>query len=226
MKNALILLSIMAVAILSGCGTVPETIVQQPLTARPQPISTARSNNGAIFQSSAYRPMFEDRRARMVGDLITIAISEKTSATKSSAASGAKTGGGSYTGSSNLPHALGLTSASTSSLGLSTATSNKFEDKGAESASNTFSGNIGVTVIDVLPNGNLVVSGEKQIAFDKGVEFVRFSGVVNPDSITTGNIVSSSQVADAKVEYRTNSRIDKSEFISQLARFFFSIAPM
>jgi flagellar L-ring protein precursor FlgH len=83
-----------------------------------------------------------------------------------------------------------------------------------------------VTVIDVLQNGNLMVSGEKQIAFDKGIEYVRFSGIVSPDTIASGNIVSSTQVADARVEYRTNSRIDKAEIMSQLARFFFSFAPL
>jgi flagellar L-ring protein precursor FlgH len=81
-------------------------------------------------------------------------------------------------------------------------------------------------VIDVLPNGNLLVSGEKQIAFDRGAEFIRFSGVVNPDTIAAGNTVSSSQVADARVEYRTNSRIDKADIMSQLTRFFLSALPL
>lgn len=53
-----------------------------------------------------------------------------------------------------------------------------------------------------------------------------FSGVVNPDFIATGDVVASTQVADAKVEYRTNTRIDKSEFSSMLARFFLSVMPM
>ena len=78
----------------------------------------------------------------------------------------------------------------------------------------------------MLPNGNLVVSGEKQIAFDKGSEFVRFSGVVNPDYVRAGNVVPSTQVADARIEYRTNSRIDASQVMSILTRFFLSIAPL
>jgi flagellar L-ring protein precursor FlgH len=98
--------------------------------------------------------------------------------------------------------------------------------KSDSSASNTFSGTIGVTVVDVLENGNLVVSGEKQVSFDKGVEFIRFSGVVNPDMITTGNTVLSTQVADARVEYRTNSRIDAAELMSSMSRFFYSLVPL
>ena len=97
---------------------------------------------------------------------------------------------------------------------------------GAASSSNNFNGFIGVTVIEVLPNGNLVVSGEKQIAFDRGAEFIRFSGVVNPDTVAAGNTVASAQVADARVEYRTNTRLDKADVMSQLTRFFLSALPL
>jgi flagellar L-ring protein precursor FlgH len=77
----------------------------------------------------------------------------------------------------------------------------------------------------VLPNGNLIVAGEKQVAMNKGVEFIRFSGMVSPDNIQQGNIVSSTQVADARVEYRTNSQIDKAEMASMASRFFQSLLP-
>ena len=71
-----------------------------------------------------------------------------------------------------------------------------------------------------------MVSGEKQIALDKGVEFVRFSGIVSPTTIGANNVVSSTQVADARFEYRTNTRLDKAEMMSQFARFFFSLLPL
>jgi flagellar L-ring protein precursor FlgH len=83
-----------------------------------------------------------------------------------------------------------------------------------------------VTVVDVLENGNLVVSGEKQVAFDRGTEFVRFSGVVNPDTIMLGNVVPSTKVADARIEYRTNSQLDAAQVASILARFFLSFSPL
>jgi len=76
---------------------------------------------------------------------------------------------------------------------------------------------MGLTVLDVLSNGNLVVSGEKQIALDKTSEYIRFSGIVSPDTIVN-NTVSSTQVADARVEYRTNSHYDTAEVSSELAR--------
>jgi flagellar L-ring protein precursor FlgH len=209
-------------AALTGCSTVPDTIIQQPLSARPQPAAAAAPANGAIFQAAAYRPVFEDRRARLVGDIITITINEKTSAGKAAATSGSKTGGTDYKAGA----LLALPVESIAKGGVSSSTSNKFEDKGAESSSNNFTGTITVTVVDVLQNGNLLVSGEKQVAFDKGVEYVRFSGVVSPATVGAGNVVPSTQVADARLEYRTNSRIDKAEMMSSLARFFLSFAPL
>lgn len=220
MKKALYLAIVFA--LLAGCASTPSPIVQQPISARPQPGILPAPANGAIFQAAAYRPMFEDRRARMVGDILTITISEKTSAAKSAANSGSKAGAT----SSKVTSLFGVPAVTTGKLGVGGATSNSFEEKGAESASNSFTGTIGVTVVDVLQNGNLVVSGEKQISFDKGSEFVRFSGVINPDTISTGNIVSSTQVADARVEYRTNTRVDKAEMMSMLARFFLSVLPL
>jgi flagellar L-ring protein precursor FlgH len=79
-------------------------------------------------------------------------------------------------------------------------------------------------VSEVLSNGNLIVVGEKQIAMNKGIEFIRFSGMVNPDSIQN-NTVSSTLVADARVEYRTNSQIDRAEMTSMMSRFFQSLLP-
>ncbi len=209
-------------AALAGCASVPDTIIQHPSSTSPQPPAAAAPANGAIFQTASYRPMFEDRRARLVGDVITIAINERTSAAKSADDTASKTGSTSFA----APTLFGIPATTTAKASISTTTSNKFEDKGSISSSNSFNGTITVTVAQVLSNGNLVVSGEKQIAFDKGVEYVRFSGVVNPDTVGSGNIVSSTQVADARFEYRTNSRIDKAEVMSQLTRFFLSVLPM
>ncbi len=166
--------------------------------------------------------MFEDRRARLVGDMLTIVISEKTSAGKSNANTGSKSGSVEF----GAPTLFGVPSTTTAKAAISASGDNKFEEKGSISSSNTFSGTITATVMEVLPNGNLLVSGEKQVAFDKGIEYVRFSGIVNPDYIASGNVVYSTQVADARVEYRTNSRIDKAEMMSQFARFFLSLMPL
>lgn len=213
MKKTLVLLSML----LAACAPTPSTIVKQPLTAMPyNGLAQPQPASGAIYQAATYRPLFEDRRARQVGDLLTIRIAENTSAGKSNGSSGSKSGGVDF--SSPLPARIGGS--------FSGSTSNKFEDKASSNTSNNFSGVIGVTVVNVLSNGNLVVAGEKQIALDRGSEFVRFSGIVSPDMIGAGNTVMSTQVADAKVEYRTNAHIDRAEVTAMLSRFFLSVLPL
>ncbi len=215
MKHSLFLL--LSVAALGGCSVVPTSIVQQPTSARPLALETAAPANGAIFQGGAYRPMFEDRRARHVGDMLTITITEKTAAVKAGASSGSKSGSVNFGMAGPLQSRFGATA----TAGGAT----KHADGDNQSASNTFTGTIGVTVVEVLPNGNLLVAGEKQVAMNKGVEFIRFSGMVSPDTVATGNNVLSTQVADARVEYRTNSQIDKAEMASMASRFFLSLLP-
>jgi flagellar L-ring protein precursor FlgH len=208
--------------LLAGCAVTPPAIVHQPTSLPAQSAKPHKEINGAIFQSASYRPLYEDAKPRMVGDVLTISISERTSAAKGSASSSSKSSGLSLA----APTVFGVKSSTTAQLGLSTNGSSKFDEKGAETASNSFTGTIAVTVIDVLPNGNLLVSGEKQLAFDKGAEFVRFSGVINPQTIAAGNVVPSTQVADARFEYRSTTRIDKAEANSMLTRFFLSFLPM
>ena len=210
---------VVAAAALSGCMTTPTSIVQMPMSARPLTSERlqAAPSNGAIYQTAAFRPIFEDRRARHVGDVLTLVITEKTSAVKAGASSGNKSG----SVSASIPGPL----QSTFGNPLAVSSSNKFADADNQSASNTFTGTMGVTVVEVLSNGNLIVAGEKQVAMNKGVEFIRFSGMINPDNIATGNTVQSTAVADAKVEYRTNSQIDRAEMASMASRFFQSLLP-
>lgn len=212
------LVAMVVLFVMAGCTVVPDSIVDTPFKARPQPAAHPAPKNGAIFQSSAYRPLLEDRRARLVGDTLTIMINERTSAGKTGGNSASKTG----SVKAGAPTIFGTT---IDNLSAGAESSSSFSEKGAVTSSNSFSGTIGVSVIDVLANGNLLVSGEKQVAFDKGVEYVRFSGVVNPDDIATGNRVSSAAVADAKFEYRTSTRVDMAEFMSSMARFFYSLSP-
>lgn len=220
-----LLASVICLAGIAACNTVPSSIVQQPTSIKPSSVSgaaMAAPANGAIFQSASYRPLFEDRRARLVGDLLTITISETTTAAKAAGSSASKTG----SATAAIPSAVGFPFRTLQGTNLSASSALKYEDKGAESASNNFAGTITVTVMDVLSNGNLLVSGEKQIAFDKGAEFVRLSAVVSPDTIKTGNVVASTQVADARIEYRSNSNLDQAQVLSMLARFFLSVLPL
>ncbi len=215
--------SVLLPALLAACTAVPPgSIVGGVTTARPPAQAVVAANNGSIYQSGNYRPLFEDVRARAVGDTLTILISEKTSADKATGATGSA--GGSVNASTG--QLLGLPASTTKMLGVNGSVSSKSSNKDTGSASYNFSSTLGVTVMEVLPNGNLSVVGEKQIGFDRGSEYIRFSGVVPRTAIGAGNVVLSTQVADARIEYRTNTQIDKSQLSSMLNRFFYSLLPM
>jgi len=200
----------------------PKTTVHQPMTARPTHRMEAVENNGAIYQANSSRPMmFDDRRARFVGDTLTVLIEEKTSASKKSSSTADKTGSTSL----DIPavNKVPITNLQGASIEASSAT--KFEGKGDAASNNLFSGNLTVTVIEVLPNGNMIVSGEKQVSINHGTEYIRFSGVVNPLHINASNTVSSTKVADARIEYQGTGYLDEVQNMGWLARFFMTVWP-
>ncbi|MHB1354102.1 MAG: flagellar basal body L-ring protein FlgH [Thiobacillus sp.] len=207
---------------LAACGTTPSTIVERPTTARPQVTAGQPPGNGAIYQAATYRPLFEDRRARHVGDVLTIVINERTQAGKQASSDASKSGAV----DASVGTVAGLPLKMFQGLGINAEASTAYDDESALNSSNTFSGSVTVTVIEVLPNGNLVVAGEKQIGLDKGTEYIRLSGVVQPDTIQAGNTVSSAKVADARIEYRSSAKFDKAEVMNWLGRFFLSFIPL
>jgi flagellar L-ring protein precursor FlgH len=97
--------------------------------------------------------------------------------------------------------------------------------KGDTASDNTFTGTITVTVVEVLANGNMVVSGEKQIGINQNADTLRFSGVVYPATIQADNSVLSAQVADARLQVRGSGDIDRAQTTGWLSRFFLSWMP-
>lgn len=209
------------VGLLSACTTVPPTNVHQPMTARPQPRPDNLAATGSIYQAGVSRTLFEDRRARYVGDTMTIAISEANNAsTKSNTKASRAT-----SISASVPTISGLPGKSFQGIGLSAESANSLDGKGEAAANNVFTGSITVTVIEVLANGNLLVSGEKQVAIGGSTEYIRLSGIVNPYYINSANTISSSQVADARIEYKESGVISEAQVMGWLARFFLSVLP-
>jgi flagellar L-ring protein precursor FlgH len=200
---------------------IPPTAVHQPMSVRPDARPDALPATGAIYRTSQMRPLFEDRRARHPGDTLTINLVERTTAQKSANATADRS-------SSMTAGIAALGNASAASLGrfsVEAGTDSGFAGQGGAAANNAFNGTITVTVIDVFPNGNLLVSGEKQVAINQGDEFIRFSGVVNPNTVTTSNTVQSTQVADARIEYKGSGFIDESQRMGWLQRFLLAFFP-
>ena len=205
---------------LAGCvTTAPSTAVHQPMTARPG--IAIPPSAGAIFNVGSARPLFEDRRAHFVGDTLTVNIQEKVQASKTSENKTTR----SQTVDMSVPNMKNLPFKGVEHTTLSANDSNNFNGKGQNTSSNDFTGTITVTVIEVYPNGNLLVSGEKQIGLKEGEEFVRFSGVVNPNTITSSNTVTSTQIADARIEYKANGFIDSAQVMGWLGKFFLTFMP-
>ena len=222
MNKTVLMLGLLVSALLAGCvTTAPPTSVAQPMTARPEPRNASAPLNGAIYNIASMRPLFEDRRARFVGDTITINIAETTQASKK----GSTTAERSQSVDMSIDKVTGLPIKSLQGTALSANDTNKFGGKGENSSSNAFTGVLTVTVIEVLSNGNLLVSGEKQIGLKEGEEFIRFSGVVNPTTITATNSVQSTQVADARIEFKANGFVDSAQVMGWLNRFFLSFLP-
>ncbi|TSA00148.1 MAG: flagellar biosynthesis protein FlgH [Rhodocyclaceae bacterium] len=191
------------------------------MTARPEPRMVAAPLHGAIYNIASMRPLFEDRRARFIGDTITINIAEKTSASKNSENKTTR----SQSIEASVPTVTGLPFKGVQGTALSASSTNDFDGKGQNTSANDFTSAITVTVIEVLGNGNLLVSGEKQIGLKEGEEFIRFSGVINPTTITATNTVQSTQVADARIEYKANGFIDSAQAMGWLGRFFLTYLP-
>lgn len=217
------LISATLVLALAGCvTTTPPTSIHQPMTVRPAVTAAPAAPNGAIFQpGSNDRPLFEDRRARRVGDTLTIAIGEKTAASKKSNTVADRSSSNQF----GVTSLAGLPGKSFLNSNLNATSGFAFDGSGESASNNDFTGTITVTVIDVLTNGNLLVSGEKQMGINKGSEFIRFSGVVNPLNLTSSNIVASTLVADARIEYRSNGAIDEAQSTGWMSRFFMNFLP-
>src|SRR3990167_2894812 len=194
-------LAFIAALALAGCSSLippPQVDVATPTAALPQAVAVPVVNNGAIFQASQYRPLFEDHRARLVGDTLTVRIVEKVSASQKSTSSVDKTGqiSAAVTALPGIaPNSFGRATAAGSS-------SNSFEGKGSTENTNDFSGTITATVTGVLANGHLLIAGEKQIGVNHNVDVLRFSGQVDPRAIQPGNSVPSAAIANVRIEHR------------------------
>ena len=217
-----LLILLISVFLLPACNSVPPTNIHQPMTARPAPRNDALAN-GSIYQAGSSRSLFEDRRARYVGDTMTIVIAEATSASSKSSTNVSRAS----SINASVPIAVGRSGNTSSFQGLSLGaeSGNTLAGKGDAAANNVFTGNITVTVVDIMPNGNLLVSGEKQVSIGHGTEFIRLSGVVNPYFISSANTISSANVADARIEYKETGAVSEAQIMGWLARFFMTVVP-
>lgn len=216
-----------AVLLFSGCATMPPPQDSYRPTL-PAGYTSMEIHNGGIYQASRDVRLFEDVKARRIGDVITVLLEENTSASKS-----AKTGADkeqettvanpTFFGASpqfNLPGIFPLDSNRDNNLQQNLSASRAFEGEADSSQSNSLSGSITVTIADVLPNGNMVVRGEKWLTLNQGEEFIQISGIVRPQDISPDNSIVSTQIGDARITYSGKGFLHDSNSMGWLARFF------
>ena len=219
------------VALLAGgCAPLPQKVTvdfAEPAAANAVAASAtpARSNAGSLFQTSSFRPAFEDSRARMVGDIVTIQIVESLAASQVSKSTVNRNTSMDAAITPPLDDTFRLASMDLTKLNMAAKTNNDFSGKGGTEAANTFTGSISASVIQVLPNGNLVVAGEKQIGVNQNVDVMRFSGTINPRMLAPGNVISSTQVADVRVESKGRGAQGEAQTVGWLSRFFLNFHP-
>ncbi len=174
---------------------------------------------GSLYQDSYGLSLFGDRKAHFVGDVITITLSENTVSKKSSNVNVKKDD--SVVFNSGAGTLLGMDpSASKVNLATNVAQNRKFGGNSGADQSNSLQGNITVTVAEIMPNGNLVVRGEKWMTLNSGDEFIRISGIVRPDDVAPDNTILSTRLANAKISYSGTGSLADSQKMGWLAKFF------
>ncbi len=214
---------------LAACESAP---VRDPAYAPARPVvpPAPPQNTGTIYQQGHAMAWFENLRARRVGDMLTVKLMEKTKASKKASSSANKSSNVNMTnplllGSAlqfNAPGLIPLASNVGNSLAFNTNSQQSLKGEGDAAQSNALSGDITVTVTEVLPNGYLVVRGEKRIGINQGNEYVRLSGIVRPYDIDATNSVLSTKLADPTIVYVGDGPVADASVVGWLSRFFIS----
>ncbi len=211
-------------ALLTGCNsTMSEPVkVNDPFYAPTVPVMTkeAIASNGSLFTPSAANSLYSDVKARRVGDIITVTLRENTNATKSAGNSSSKEANTSVNPIIGLGgNALQIGS---EAVQLSMGSSNDYSGDAQATQSNSLQGNISVTVVEVLPNQNLIIRGEKWLTLNNGDEYIRLTGVIRPADIAPTNEIESNKIANARIQYSGTGSFAEAQEKGWLTQFFSS----
>lgn len=206
-------------AIINGCALQePRMSPEQYRATIPPPAAPPSVSMGSIYQAQASSFIFEDLKAKRIGDILTIVLSEKTNATKKASTSTKKENDIDL--GTPTVFGRGVTLNGTNVLSASVDTNKEFTGEGDSEQSNALNGTISVTVAEVYPNGNLFVKGQKRILLNQGDEYIQISGIVRPMDISVNNSIPSTLLADARIVYSGEGAVSDANKMGWLARFF------
>lgn len=218
------LLVVLVIAMLTGCKATSneEVAANDPFYAPSKPVLTKDeiASNGSLFSASLANSLYSDVKARRVGDIITVSLRENTNASKSAGSSSSKES------SVDVNPIIGLGGNAIrigkEAIQLGVDASNDFSGDAQASQSNSLQGSISVTVVEVLPNQNLIIRGEKWLTLNNGDEYIRLTGVIRPADVTPTNEIQSTKIANARIQYSGTGSFAKSQEKGWLTKFFSS----
>jgi len=211
-----VLVALSVLALTTGCVT-QQPVRQEPSyrPAYPELTPQQRIDSASLFQAGQGDYLFDDRRANQVGDIVTIRLEESTTSRKSAETSYNKS---SESGIEEPTLFGSMIDDLTSGFG----SENEFNGEAESDQSNSLRGTISAVIAEVLPNGLLVVQGEKWLNLNRGEEYIRISGLVRPEDVDGANTVSSLRLADARIAYSGTGSFADSNEAGWLSRFFLS----
>lgn len=210
---------------LGGCAGIESRV--HPAYAPMEPIVYTHPSEGetagSLYKEQRGLSLFADTRARSVGDIISVVLTESTQASKNADTaigrdSGIEVSQPTVFGRANPDFAVNDITNLT--LEQNIESSSEFTGNGSSNQSNSLRGAIAVQVARVLPNGNLMIQGEKWLALNKGEEFIQLRGIVRPQDISATNTISSTLVADARISYGGTGMIDRANSPGWFSKFF------
>ena len=210
--------------VLTGCNTTAQAPIQANdpyyAPAIPQQVREQVSQDGSLFSAASANSLYSDVKARRVGDIITVQLSENTNASKSAGSTSSKSS------NMNVQPILGFGGKALNfdndPIQASLSSANDFSGDAQATQSNSLSGNISVTVVDVLPNQNLIIRGEKWLKLNNGDEYIRLTGVIRPSDVSPANEIESTKIANARIQYSGTGSFAKAQEKGWLTKFFSS----
>ena len=203
--------------VLSACATPKRGDVEY---APVKPVSQTGPTQHAdsIYQSGSAWLLLEDIKPRRVGDMLTVTLQEKTDAKKQADTETKKATDNEISAATIL--GAPITASDRELLATKLKSVYDFKGEGDSQQSNSLTGSVTVTVVEVLINGNLVVQGEKWVTINQGDEYIRLRGIVRPSDINPDNTISSERVANAQIQYSGEGAIANTNEQGWLAKFF------
>lgn len=209
---------------LSGCVSTQnhEVVQDDPYYAPmyPEPNKVPVVNTGSLFDTHLSNDLYADKKALRTGDIITVKLQESTQATKAAKNQADKSS------QASLDPVIGLgglpVNYKGNDLQFGIGSDSSFKGDSKSNQSNSLVGDISVNVMRVLPNGNLVIRGEKWLTLNTGEEFIRLEGLVRPQDVGADNTVESNRIANARIQYSGKGQTQESQSAGWLTRFFSS----